>query len=79
MVSVPILRAGDVKLEIIRACHVKFSYDPIGGTSLERKDEHFRLSLNLVAEFKPLASILGFSEAQAAETALQEWVNRNQK
>lgn len=42
-----------------------------------RRDKHFRLSLNLVAEFKRLASILGFSEAQAAEIALQEWVTRN--
>ena len=42
-----------------------------------RKDKHFRLSLNLVAEFKRVASLLGFSEAQAAEIALQEWVKKN--
>ena len=45
---------------------------------MNRKDKHFRLSLSLVAEFKRVASILGFSEAQAAEAALQEWVKKNQ-
>ena len=44
---------------------------------LDRKDKHFRLRRNLVAEFKRSASLLGFSEAQAAEIALAEWVKKN--
>ena len=43
----------------------------------ERKDKHFRLKRSLVAEFKRSASLLGFSEAQAAEIALAEWVKKN--
>jgi len=44
---------------------------------LDRKDKHFRLRRDLVAEFKRSASLLGFSEAQAAEIALAEWVKKN--
>ena len=32
---------------------------------------------NLVAEFKRTATLLGFSEAQAADIALTEWVKQN--
>ena len=44
---------------------------------VDRKDKHFRLGRSLVAEFKRSASLLGFSEAQAAEIALAEWVKKN--
>jgi hypothetical protein len=43
----------------------------------DRKDKHFRLGRSLVADFKRSASLLGFSEAQAAEIALAEWVKKN--
>jgi len=43
----------------------------------DRKDKHFRLGRSLVAEFKRSASLLGFSEAQAAEIAIAEWVKKN--
>jgi hypothetical protein len=43
----------------------------------DRKDKHFRLGRSLVAEFKRSASLLGFSETQAAEIALAEWVKKN--
>jgi len=35
------------------------------------------LRRNLVAEFKRTATLLGFSEAQAADIALTEWVKQN--
>jgi hypothetical protein len=42
-----------------------------------RRDKHFRLPVNLVADFAKTATILGLSETQAAEIALREWVQRN--
>jgi len=42
-----------------------------------RRDKHFRLPVNLVADFRKTATILGLSETQAAEIALREWVQRN--
>ena len=42
-----------------------------------RRDKHFRLPVNLVADFRKTATIMGFSEAKAAEIALKEWVQRN--
>lgn len=42
-----------------------------------RQDKHFRLRRDLVAEFKHTATLLGFSEAQAADIALTEWVKKN--
>lgn len=54
------------------------------GTALGRRHhderpqrQHFRLPVNLIAVFKKTTSILGLSEAEAAEIALRKWVQRN--
>jgi len=41
-----------------------------------RKDKHFRIRADIAAEFKKIANILGFSEAQAAELAFSDWLQK---
>lgn len=42
-----------------------------------RKDMHYRVSRNVLADLKRAAKILGLKEWQAAEIALHEWIQRN--